>query len=47
MSEKNPTMQRAGKDDEHPAKDQPNKHGEIPRKRDDSEDDNKDPFKAD
>ncbi|MGY6027271.1 hypothetical protein [Phytobacter sp. AG2a] len=27
-------------------KDAPNKQGEIPRKRDDSKDDKKDPFKA-
>lgn len=30
--------------DRHPAKDDPQEHGEIPRTRDDSEDDKKDPF---
>ncbi|BBE75099.1 MULTISPECIES: hypothetical protein [Enterobacteriaceae] len=35
-------------DDQHTkdVKDAPNKQGEIPRKRDDSKDDQKDPFKA-
>lgn len=30
--------------DKHPARDNPNEHGEIPRTRDDSDDDKKDPF---
>ncbi|MBD8161693.1 hypothetical protein [Erwinia persicina] len=30
--------------DPHPARDNPNEHGEIPRTRDDSDDDKKDPF---
>jgi hypothetical protein len=29
----------------HPAKDNPNEHGEIPRTRDDSKDHKRDPFK--
>ncbi|WP_195918328.1 hypothetical protein [Erwinia sorbitola] len=30
--------------DQHPARDNPNEHGEIPRTRDDSDDDHKDPY---
>ncbi|MGB9097106.1 hypothetical protein [Erwinia sp.] len=33
------------KESEHPAKDNPEEHGEIPRTRDDSEDHKKDPYK--
>lgn len=32
------------KPDQHPAKDNPAEHGEIPRTRDDSDDDKKDPY---
>lgn len=32
------------KPEPHPAKDHPNEHGEIPRTRDDSDDDKKDPY---
>lgn len=32
------------KPQQHPAKDNPNEHGEIPRTRDDSDDDKKDPY---
>ncbi|WP_336777100.1 hypothetical protein [Pantoea sp. USHLN256] len=32
-------------EENHPAKDNPAEHGEIPRTRDDSEDDKKDPFR--
>ncbi|WJD48406.1 MULTISPECIES: hypothetical protein [unclassified Enterobacter] len=31
---------------QRPVKDNPAKQGELPRKRDDSQDDSKDPFKA-
>lgn len=32
------------KDDKHPARDNPDEHGEIPRTRDDSKDHKRDPF---
>ncbi|MEX5411581.1 hypothetical protein GV764_02195 [Atlantibacter hermannii] len=41
-----PNAGNAYEEDERQVKDAPNKQGEIPRKRDDSEDDEKDPFKA-
>lgn len=42
MSDHNEEKER--KEVHHPARDKPNEHGEIPRTRDDSEDDKKDPY---
>lgn len=42
MSDHNQDKER--KEGHHPAQDKPNEHGEIPRTRDDSEDDKKDPY---
>ena len=39
-----PKDKRDVNDEKHPARDNPSEHGEIPRTRDDSEDDKKDPF---
>jgi len=47
MSDKTHEHEKKPKDNEkgqHPAKDNPNEHGEIPRTRDDSEDHKKDPY---
>lgn len=38
------TQDKPKKEDEHPAKDNPREHGEIPRTRDDSKDHKRDPF---
>ncbi|WP_017349497.1 hypothetical protein [Pantoea sp. A4] len=35
----------ADEKDDHPARDNPNEHGEIPRTRDDSKDHKQDPYK--
>ena len=40
-----PDASNAHEEDDHPIRDEPGKHGEIPRTRDDSEDDKKDPYK--
>ncbi|WP_199257245.1 hypothetical protein [Pantoea sp. BAV 3049] len=44
MSQHNTNDKRDRTKDKHPAKDNPNEHGEIPRTRDDSEDHKKDPW---
>lgn len=36
---------KSNKKGHHPAKDNPDQHGEIPRTRDGSDDDKKDPYK--
>ncbi len=46
LPEAAPNAGNAWEEDEHQVNDAPNKQGEIPRKRDDSEDDEKDPFNA-
>lgn len=40
-----PHVGNAYEEDDHPASDAPNEHGEIPRTRDDSESDEKDPYR--
>ncbi|MGE9553046.1 hypothetical protein ACQPT2_17970 [Erwinia amylovora] len=44
MSQHNSDSKRKKTENRHPAKDNPNQHGEIPRTRDDSEDHKKDPW---
>jgi len=44
LPEAAPNVGNAYEEDDHPAKDKPNEHGEIPRTRDDSEDHKHDPF---
>ncbi len=46
LPENAPHSGNAYEEDDHPAKDAPKDHGEIPRKNDDSQDDKKDPFEA-
>lgn len=43
--EQTPNAGNAYEEDDHPAKDAPNEHGEMPRTRDDSQDHKKDPYK--
>ena len=45
LPEAAPNAGNAYEEDDHPAKDNPNEHGEIPRTRDDSKDHKQDPFK--
>lgn len=45
MTEPSSDKPRKVDDKKHPAKDNPNEHGEIPRTRDDSEDHKKDPYR--
>ncbi|NIF23939.1 hypothetical protein [Candidatus Pantoea multigeneris] len=40
-----PNADNAYEEDDHPARDNPNEHGEIPRTRDDSKDHKQDPYK--
>ena len=42
--ESTPHVGNAYEEDDHPAVDAPNEHGEIPRTRDDHNDDKKDPY---
>lgn len=44
LPEAAPNAGNAYEEDDHPAKDNPKEHGEIPRTRDDSEDHKHDPF---
>ncbi|WP_165463034.1 hypothetical protein [Atlantibacter sp.] len=46
LPEAAPNAGNAYEEDELQVQDAPNKQGEIPRKRDDHDDDKKDPFKA-
>jgi len=46
LPEAAPHVGNAYEEDDHPATDAPKDHGEVPRKNDDSQDDKKDPFKA-
>lgn len=46
LPEAAPHAGNAYEEDERQVQDAPNKQGEIPRKRDDSKDDEQDPFKA-
>lgn len=45
LPEAAPQAGNAYEEDEHTATDRPDEHGEIPRTRDDSEDDKVDPYK--
>lgn len=44
LPEAAPNAGNAYEEDDHPAKDNPDEHGEIPRTRDDSKDHKRDPF---
>ncbi len=45
LPEAAPDASNAHEEDAHAVKDEPKKHGEIPRTRDDSQHDKKDPYK--
>ncbi|WP_147198372.1 hypothetical protein AAGQ96_12015 [Pantoea sp. MBD-2R] len=47
LPEAAPSAGNPYEEDDHPAKDAPDQHGEIPRHRDDSEDDKQDPYEKD
>ncbi len=47
LPEAAPSAGNAYEEDDHPARDAPGQHGEIPRHRDDSQDDRQDPYKKD
>ncbi|RKQ38103.1 hypothetical protein [Enterobacter sp. R1(2018)] len=44
LPETAPDSANAYEEDEHKVKDEPRKHGEVPRTRDDSDHDKKDPY---
>lgn len=44
LPEAAPSAGNAYEEDDHPAKDAPDEHGEMPRTRDDSQADKKDPY---